>query len=466
MSSSVETYLTSQSITTTAHWMLEDFPTGIETLTFTGTDIIGQEDLTASPWTWGGGDLTVVANGATTGPFGLGNSYRVTKISTNSSTAINGDNRTVTAQTYRLLIWARGTSTGTAFEAGTLNGSWGGDDSTAEILFGPGEISSQASGRIVVSGLTTTEWTLIEYNTVVQTPSSTFDVLIYPGSVSNTTNGYAIDLALVKCAPLSESPSFNVPQEIVTDSSGNGYNLRYAYQGAWNEFPVTQQTSKLPMAGGGKTFESVGSANRGVVTSRTYPTGAEPALNTCVNIIFSEGTSQAGQTSTLYENFKSTGGATTPRLGIYLTSADKLYIAGGLGSAGDVDTISNGSTIPSRASSSPVMVTINIKSGGGNCDIYFNGVKQPSISSGASTVTGAVAATDKVYIGNHGNTALWGIVPWELIGNVYDVRVFSTTLTDQQVENLYGHMSRTILSNNQSNVPSTRASASTSIAGY
>lgn len=463
---STESYLVSQDITTTAHWKFEDFPTGIETLTFTGNDIIGQEDLTASPWTWNGSHLTVVDNGANTGPFGLTNSYRATKTSTTASVGLIGNNRTVTAQKYRVLLWARGTSTGTAFEMGTLNGTWGGDG-TAEILFGPGSITSQAAGRIIVEGLRTTEWTLIEYNTVVQTASSLFDLLMYPGSVSNTTNGYAIDFALAKVAPFSENPSWTFPEEIVADSSGNGYNLRYSYQGAWNEFPMTSQTTKFPSVGAGKLLEAVGTVNRGAVKSPAgaYPSGAEPAFNTCINFVFSEGTSRINTLATLFENYKANA-VSTPQLNITITTGNQLIVQGNIASAGDLDTITTGSTIPSRLSSNPMMLTINIKSGGGNCDIYYNGIRQPVATGGAPTVIGASAANDSIHIGNHGNTGLWGIVNWELRGNVYDVRVFDSVLTDAQVKNLYGHVSQTILSNNQSASPSTFASISPSITGY
>jgi len=416
---SIDAWLLSEGINKLAHWKLDESQTDVASLEFSGgTDIIQQDDLTASPWFWNASHMTVVAGSAGSGPFGYGVAYTVTGTTTTASIGLNANNRTpVKAVGHTALVWLKA-GTATTCEIGILQTGF--QVVGATVLYGPGSVGV-SSARVQVSGLSTTEWTLVSLTSSALVIAATADLLIYPGGVASTTAGRSVLVgSKVRMAATEDSPAFTLPTDVAEDSGPNGYDLLYVVAGSVSGFPEVSPSSRYPEAGPGKGFTLSSGSNYNLLRDLNAVTGSlVPAVDQSISFVVSETAGRTGSYAFLY----SCGADANNYVTVYIDASDHLAVAGAIGGT-NFHAITSGAAVPSRQdpSVSPFAVLVNIKAGTPGPDIYIDGVKQ-SVASHSSTYFGA-----GISIGEEMATYSLG-----LDGAIFDVLALDSNLTDDQV---------------------------------
>lgn len=176
-------------------------------MNFTGTDIIGTDDMAtpASPWSHTGG-MSVTLFDAAGGP-GNTAAYTAAVASSPGFQAARGNNLAFAAGVYEVFIWARA-GTSSSLVSGINFSGW--HTSDQEVLVGPGTAEDDGSNRCTVRGLVSEAWSLIKYvDTLTGSPSGVADLLIYPGGLDpNQSTGNSIVLGPCRIALQSESPGW------------------------------------------------------------------------------------------------------------------------------------------------------------------------------------------------------------------------------------------------------------------
>lgn len=187
---------------------------------FSGTDIISEDDLTTSPWT-GSSYTATLSNDE--GPFDGASVYEVSVSSTGSYRHIRADNLTVTDNDYYCFLWIKGGTVLSAEGGVFISGnSWRVID--AEILEGPGSISV-ADSRWTVSGLSTHEWTLIFFS-FDGVASSGCDFYVYPYDDTGQTSGDSVFISTPRMALESSVPGWSSANtNINTNTSSTNNNF-------------------------------------------------------------------------------------------------------------------------------------------------------------------------------------------------------------------------------------------------
>jgi len=170
-------------------------------ITYTGTDLIGQDDLTASPWFHA--NVTIAPAGSTAGPGGFA-AYSATVDSDGGSRNLNGNNRTVTTVPHYCFVWIKAGTVDSA-DVGVLAGSWG--VTAAQLVYGPGSVAV-ASSRCTISGLSSSVWSLARYRTEIG--STEADYLMYPNAVTGQSAGDSVLLGPQRMSTVASSPAWSI----------------------------------------------------------------------------------------------------------------------------------------------------------------------------------------------------------------------------------------------------------------
>lgn len=162
-------------------------------LSYTGTDIIGEDDLSQSPWTAINGGA--VTTNAAVGPTGLTDAARIYAATTGSFRSVAADEVAFASGVHVAYIWVRA-GTVTTCTLAFIDSTYA--TASAVVQYGPGAVVVSGA-RANVSGLSTEEWSLIRI-TSTSLAAGNHDISIFPNQAGAVTAGDDVYVWKPRCS--------------------------------------------------------------------------------------------------------------------------------------------------------------------------------------------------------------------------------------------------------------------------